>query len=161
MRIREAKLFDLPTLTDIYNDAVINTTATFDLEPKTTEERRGWFDAHTGIHPLIVAEIEGSVAGYASLSGYREKEAYESTAELSIYVHKDYRGQGVGKALMESILEIARELPIHTVISVITAGNTVSDQLHKEFGFSYCGRVREAGKKFGKYLDIDTYQLFL
>lgn len=161
MMIRAAKDTDIEALTNIYNDAIINTTATFDLEPKTVEERQVWFDAHTGRHPLIVAEVKDLVVGYASLSTYREKEAYIETVELSIYVHGDYRLQGIGKALMKSILEMAKELPIHTVVSVITGGNMASDRLHKEFGFSYCGCVREAGRKFGKYLNIDTYQLMM
>ncbi len=102
----------------------------------------------------------GEVAGYASLSSYREKEAYCSTVELSIYISPKYRGQKVASALMEFILEEAkRDESIHTVVSVITSGNVASSRLHEKFGFTFCGCIREVGMKFGRYLDIDNYSL--
>lgn len=161
MLIRKAELKDLKELTDIYNFEVLNGVATFDLEPKTLEERKVWFDNHSSSrHPLIVAEIEGCVAGYASLSTYREKEAYKSTAELSVYIGDKFRGQGVATKLMERILEMAREeQSLHTVVSVITAGNEVSAHLHKKFGFEYCGTMAEVGMKFGRYLGIENYRI--
>ncbi|MBQ7954327.1 MAG: N-acetyltransferase [Lachnospiraceae bacterium] len=161
MLIRKAELKDLKELTDIYNFEVLNGVATFDLEPKTLEERKVWFDNHSSSrHPLIVAEIEGCVAGYASLSTYREKEAYKSTAELSVYIGDKFRGQGVATKLMERILEMAREeQSLHTVVSVITAGNEVSAYLHKKFGFEYCGTMAEVGMKFGRYLGIENYRI--
>lgn len=161
MIIRKAELSDLQALTDIYNFEVLNGVATFDLKPKTLEERKEWFDIHSSVtHPLIVAEIDGNVAGYASLSKYREKEAYASTVELSVYISHNYRGRGVATKLMECILKMARdEESIHTVVSVITAGNEVSSKLHKKFGFEYCGMVAEVGMKFGKYLGIEHYRL--
>ena len=115
-----------------------------------------WFDVHNvDNHPLLVAEQDGRVAGYASLSSYRAKEAYRSTVELSIYIHPDFRRQGVATALMEAILAEARRDPgTHTVVSVITDGNEASRKLHEKFGFTYCGAIREVGMKFGRYLDI-------
>lgn len=160
--IRAGKETDLEALTEIYNYAVLHTTATFDLHPKTVAERREWFMEHTGKHLLLVSLKGDAVTGYATLSSYRPKEAYDSTVELSVYVHADYQRQGVGKALMDAILKEARQIKtLHTVVSVITAGNAASDRLHRAFGFEHCGRVREAGRKFGQYLDIDTYQLML
>lgn len=161
MMIRTAELRDLPELLEIYNYEVVNGTATFDLQPKTLEERRVWFDEHNvDHHPLIVAEIDGRVAGYASLSAYRPKEAYRSTAELSVYISPDFRRRGVATELMETILQIAREdEALHLVVSVITGGNEASIRLHEKFGFNFCGTMHEVGQKFGKYLDIDNYEL--
>lgn len=163
MQIRIAQEADLPELCEIYNYEVEHTTVTFDLNPKTVEERRGWFDAHNvGNHPLIVAEVDGKVAGYACLSPYRLLEAYKETVELSVYVERHHRGQGIAKALMQEILEQARQRDdIHSVISVITGDNQVSIHLHEQFGFVYCGIMREMGRKFGKMLDIVNYQLIV
>lgn len=161
MIIREAVIEDLPAMLDIYNEAVRNTTATFDLEELTLEEREVWFHKYGGSHPLIVAEVDGQVAGYSSLSLFREKKAYESTTELSIYISKAFRGRGIGKAMMTAILERAKELGYHVVIGGITAGNDVSVNLHKQFGFEFIGSFREVGRKFGSWQDVLFYQLIL
>ena len=156
MEIRVARREDLQQLLDIYNYEVVHGVATLDLQPKSLEEWGQWFDAHNiKNHPLLVAEQAGRVAGYASLSPYRSKEAYRSTVELSIYIGPDFRRQGVATALMEAILREARQDPeTHTVVSVITDGNEASRKLHEKFGFTYCGAIREVGMKFGRYLDI-------
>ena len=102
------------------------------------------------------------VVGYASLSPYRLKDAFKSTVELSIYIHQDYRGQGVATRLMERILEMAKaDTMIHNVVSVITAGNEESTKLHNRFGFTYCGLTPEVGFKHGKYQDTETYVLLV
>ncbi|MBQ8000096.1 MAG: N-acetyltransferase [Ruminococcus sp.] len=161
MVIRKAEHRDIEALLDIYNYEVENTTATFDLNKKTTAQWTRWFECHnTDNHPLIVAEIEGLVAGYASLSTYREKEAYKSTVELSVYVKVPFRRQGVATALMEEILRLAKEDSItHTVVSVITSENTESISLHEKFGFKYSGTIHEVGVKFGRYLSISNFEL--
>lgn len=161
MNIRKAEERDLARLLEIYNYEVVNGTATFDLKEKSLEERREWFLAHNiENHPLIVAELEGCVAGYASLSAYREKEAYHSTVELSVYVAKEYRGQGVATALMQKILQMAKtDETIHVVISVITGGNEASVRLHEKYGFVCCGVMHEVGCKMGAYRDIVNYEL--
>lgn len=161
MEIRIAQQADLPELLDIYNDEVLHGVATLDLTPKTLAERQVWFDAHNkDNHPLIVAVEHGEVAGYASLSDYREKEAYRSTVELSIYVARSHRRQGVATALMGAILDMARaDERTHAVVSVITSGNQASQKLHGKFGFTFCGTIPEAGMKFGAYQGIDNYFL--
>lgn len=161
LMIRRAVLADLPAMTEIYNYEVINGVATFDLEPKSVEERKDWFYNHNvDNHPLYVAQVGTDVAGYASLSKYREKEAYKSTVELSIYVSPAYRGKGIATALMGFILEEAKkDETIHTVVSVITSGNNTSERLHEKFGFEFCGRIKEVGFKHGRYLDISNYRL--
>ena len=163
MIIRTAKEKDMPELLDIYNYEVEHGLATFDLNPKTMEERLLWFRAHNvGNHPLIVAEEDGKAVGYASLSSYRDKEAYAATVELSIYIDPDYRRRGIAGELASDILKTAKEREdIHTVISVITGGNEASIRLHERLGFVHCGTVREVGVKFGKLLDIENYQLMV
>ena len=107
MKIRQAEERDLAEMLAIYNYEVVNGVATFDMQPRTLEERRVWFEEHNvANHPLIVAEEDGRVAGYASLSSYRPKEAYASTVELSIYIGEEYRGRGIATILMKEILEI-------------------------------------------------------
>lgn len=161
MIIRKAQEKDILPLLQIYNYEVINSTSTFDLNPKSVDEWRVWFLAHNvENHPLIVAEIDGQVAGYASLSAYREKEAYKSTVELSVYVGVDFRRRGVATGLMEEILSMARQdNSIHTVVSVITSENTESEKLHSKMGFAFCGTIHEVGEKFGRYLSISNYEL--
>lgn len=147
----------------IYNYEVEHGVATLDLEPRTLEEWYEWYNAHSDEHhPIIVGTIDDVVVGYASLSPYRLKDAFKSTVELSIYIHQDYRGQGVATRLMERILEMAKEdTMIHNIVSVITAGNEESTKLHNRFGFTYCGLTPEVGFKHGKYQDTETYALLV
>lgn len=161
MIIRKAEMKDLKELLDIYNYEVENGVATFDLQPKTLDERKGWFLEHNvDNHPLFVGEIDNKVVGYVSLSKYREKEAYKATVELSIYIDKDYRKHGIATSLMDFIIKEAKEDErIHTVVSVITSGNEASRKLHERFNFEFCGTIKEVGIKFGKYRDIDNYRL--
>lgn len=158
--IRTAVEADIPELMNIYNDAILHTTATFDTESKDMEERRAWFAEHTGRHILLVYETEGCVAGYASLSRYRDRRAFDVAVELSVYISEQYRGQGIGSRLMEAILSHARDCEeIQTVISLIASGNEASIHLHENFGFTYCGTIRDAGIKFGKKLSLHAYQI--
>ncbi len=159
--VRKAEQKDLQDLLNIYNYEVCNGISTLDLHPKTLEQQQVWLESHNREHhPLIVAELDGHVAGYASLSSYREKEAYCSTVELSVYVSPGDRNRGIATVLMTEILREAVEDPdIHMVVSVITTGNDVSTRLHEKFGFSFSGRIPEVGMKFGRYLSIDHYSL--
>lgn len=159
--IRKAQLADLPQLKDIYNDAVLHSTATFDLSPRDDADRLAWFQAHQERNYLLfVYEADGVIAGYASLSRYRERPAFDGAVELSIYLHPDFRGQHIGSQLMQKILAFAEQQPdIDTVISLITSENAISVHLHEAFGFSLCGIIRKCGKKFGRYLDLSVYQI--
>lgn len=161
MIIRKAEIKDLKELLEIYNYEVKHGVATLDLEPKTLPEWQEWFEKHNvGNHPLFVAEVEGRVAGYVSLSSYREKEAFKTTVELSIYIGAEYRKRGIAGKLMAFILEEAKkDESIHTVVSVITGGNEASRKLHEKFGFEFCGTIKEVGMKFGEYRDIENYRL--
>ena len=163
LQIRRAVIDDVQDCLNIYNYEVEHGVATLDLEPRTLEEWREWYNAHSDEHhPIIVGTIDDVVVGYASLSPYRLKDAFKSTVELSIYIHQDYRGQGVATRLMEHILEMAKaDTMIHNVVSVITAGNEGSTKLHNRFGFTYCGLTPEVGFKHGKYQDTETYVLLV
>lgn len=161
MIIRKAEKSDLKAILEIYNYEILNGTATLDIAPRTIEQHTAWFNTHnTGNHPLYVAVDGENVVGYVSLSTYREKEAYTSTCELSVYVHHKRQGEGIATELMKHILSVARaDKTIHTVVSVITSGNEASVNLHKKFGFEYCGTITNAAVKFDRYIDIENYRI--
>ena len=161
--IRPITQDDVVSCLDIYNYEVVNGVATLDLEPRTLPEWQEWFDAHQTVeHCIFVGLMDDVVVGYASLSPYRTKDAFKSTVELSIYIHQDHRGKGVASKLMAHILEHAKgNDTLHTVVSVITAGNEGSTKLHSRFGFTYCGLTPEVGFKHGKYQDTETYALLV
>ena len=161
--IRPITQDDIASCLDIYNYEVVNGVATLDLEPRTLTEWQAWFEAHqTQEHCIIVGIMDDVVVGYASLSPYRTKDAFKSTVELSIYIHEDYRGKGVASKLVAHILDHARVSDtLHTVVSVITAGNAASTALHERFEFTYCGLTPQVGFKHGKYQDTETYALLV
>ncbi|PTM57641.1 GNAT family N-acetyltransferase [Desmospora activa] len=162
IQIRHAEAKDLISLTAIYNHAVTHTTATFDLEEQTLEQRKKWIESFNfDTYPLLVAEMEGAVAGYACLSPYRSKPAYARTVELSVYVDPAFQGKGVGSALMADLLERAREAGHHAVLAGITGGNGGSVRLHRRFGFREVGCLQQVGWKFGAWQDVYFYQLTL
>lgn len=163
LTIDYTKRSDLPALLEIYNYEVLNGTATFDLNPKTLSDWETWYSAHSvGNHFALTAFWGHTPVGYATLSGYREKEAYAQTTELSVYVHPDYRGRGIATRLIKKTIEIARSRgDVRTVISVITGSNSASLKLHEKLGFTYCGTLRSVGEKFGDSMDIVNYQLLL
>ncbi len=158
--IRKAAEQDIYEMMDIYNDAILHTTATFDTETKDYENRKQWFAAHTGAHVIYVYETDGHIAGYASLSQYRDRKAFDTVVEISIYIHPDYRGKHIGSELMEEILKFAqKEQNIDTVVSLITSENETSIHLHEKYGFTYCGQIHNAGMKFGKRLHLNAYEI--
>lgn len=161
LSIREASIEDVPAMLAIYNEAVLNQTSTFDLVEQTIEQRQKWFLKYGGRFPLIVAEMNGQVVGYCSLSPFRDKEAYERTVEISVYIDKEQRGNGIGRALMTEIIKLAKEIGHHTIIAGITAGNDVSVKIHEKFGFEYIGCFKEVGYKFDKWQDVLFYQKML
>jgi len=161
LHIRDAVLSDLPSILKIYNYAVKNLAASFDIEEKTLVERWRWFNKHRGKYPLIVAELNGRVVGYCCLSSFRDKAAYSHAAELSIYVAPGYWGRGIGTQLMQEILRRAEKLRYHTIVAGITADNQTSIRLHRKFGFELVGCFKEVGFKFGRWHDVHFYQLFV
>ncbi len=158
LKIRKATSEDFPAITEIYNDAVLQTVATFDTEPKTVEERKTWFKNHDSKHPLLVVEQEGLIVGWASLSKWSDRRGYADTAEVSLYVEKMHRRSGLGKKLLKSIVQAGQEAGLHTVIAQIVEGNEPSITLFKHEGFAEVGVLREVGRKFGKVLDVHVMQ---
>lgn len=159
--IREATVDDIASILEIYNDAIAHTTATFDLDQQTVDEKKVWFQQFDRKHPLFVAELNHRVVGYSSLSPFNKKEAYARTVENSIYVHHEARGKGLAKQLLEKLITSAKELEHHSIIALITKGNEVSVKLHKQYDFEYVGVLREVGSKFGEWQDVYFYQLIL
>lgn len=159
--IRKARWEDLPSILAIYNEAVLTSAATFDLEPQTLEQRSAWFAHYDDKHPVTVAEEDGQVIGYCSLSVFRPKPAYRNTVESSIYIDANCRGRGVGEALMRDMLARAERFGYHAVIAGITAGNKASIKLHERLGFQQAGYLKEVGFKFGMWHDICYYHLLL
>lgn len=149
---------DLPAITDIYNQAVLGATGTFDTEPKTLEQQRDWFARHGAAHPVIVAEEAGKVVGWASLSPYSDRCAYARTAEVSVYIDEKSRGRGLGGALLEKILVAGKAADIKQVLARVTEGNEASLRLHAKRGFFEAGRLRQVGEKFGRILDVHLLQ---
>lgn len=161
LAIRQAQLNDLPRLVAIYNQAVVNTTATFDLEPVSTDERRPWFLAHGDRYPLLVIEDQRRVLGYACISPYQRKPAYATTVESSVYIDEQHHGQGIGTLLMQELLRHTARLGYHSVLAIITGSNKGSIRLHQKLGFQQVACLKEVGYKFGAWQDVYFYQLML
>jgi len=159
--LRKATPFDINSITLIYNDAVINTTATFDTHPKSDSNRLDWLKNRDENFPVIVAEENNEIVGYASLSQWSDKKAYNITAEISIYVHPEHRGKGFGKKLIHEILILAEKTNLHSIIARISEGNEHSIYLHHKEGFQMVGVLKEVGRKFGKLLDVSIMQKIL
>ena len=147
----------------ILNDAIENSTALYDYRPRTMAMMDAWFDAKTkGNYPVIGAVDEDDrLLGFATYGMFRERPAYKYTVEHSVYVERDCRGRGVGRTLLAAIIERARMQDYHVLIGGIDADNAVSIELHKKFGFAFCGEIRESGYKFGRWLHLHFYQLIL
>jgi L-amino acid N-acyltransferase YncA len=141
-RIRRALPEDIAVITEIYNEAILTTDVTFDIEPKTIAEQKAWFAGHGERNPIIVVEIDAIVRGWASISQWSSRCAYSDTAEISLYVKQEYRHQGLGRLLFRSILLAGQQAGLHTVLSRITAGNGISIHLHEQYGFKNIGDER-------------------
>ena len=160
--IRRAIIEDLPELLDIYNYEVEHGVATFDEVPQTYEQRKEWFNAHQGKYMLIVKELDGKVAGYASVSKLFPKPAYDISGEVSVYVAKAFRGQGIGKELLKELLARTKEEgTFDSLFSLITGTNEASIYLHEKLGFEYAGILKNSGVKFGRHLDVAIYRFAL
>lgn len=159
--IRRATLADAAAIAEIYNEAIQTTTATFDTETKSAEERARWLQTHDERHPVLVAEAGGRVVGWASLTRWSERPAYDGTAETSFYVHSASRGRGIGRHLKEAIIAEARQLGFHTLIARVAEGSEESLHLNAAAGFVHVGTLKEVGRKFGRLLDVHILQKML
>lgn len=158
IRIRPASEADIPAILEIYNSAVVGSTGTFDTEVRTLGERLDWFRGHDSRHPVLVAESEGSVLGWGAISEWSPRRAYDTTGEVSTYVAESNRGRGVGRAILDSLVERATELGFHSLLARIAEGNAASLRMHERAGFASVGVMREVGTKFGRRLDVHLLQ---
>jgi len=157
--VRPAKESDLAGILEIYNDAILNTTAVFQYQARTLEDRLEWFkEKMADGYPVLVYEDNGRIAGYATFGPFRPSSAYKYTVENSVHVHRDYRGRGIGRRLMEELIRLANEKGYATMIAGVEATNAASIALHEKLGFRLAGTVKKAGFKFGKWLDLAFYQ---
>ena len=159
--IRDAVVGDATAIAEIYNHAVLNSTATFDIEIHTEERRAEWLKSQGTAYPVLVAENNSNLIGWASLGRWSEKLAYHSSVEISLYVHPEFTGRGIGTALTQAILDAGRSAGFHTVMARIADGNDGSRKLCHHFGFTYMGVMQQAGRKFDRWIDVHYYQLLL
>jgi L-amino acid N-acyltransferase len=163
LTLRMVERRDAEAIRSIYNAEVGETTVTFDLVPRTLDEQVEWIDEHTGARPAIVAvdEETGEVVGFGSLSPFKERPAYATTVEDSVYVRRDRRGEGIARSLLEELLRLAADHGFHSVIARIVGGHEVSIALHERCGFTTVGTEHEVGRKFGRWLDVVEMQRML
>lgn len=163
MRIRNAEAGDISGILEIYNDAVLHTTAIWNETVVDAADRAAWVAERQRLgYPVLVAvNDEGDVEGYASFGGWRAWDGYRHTVEHSVYVRRDRRGGGIGRALMRELIMRAGALGKHVMVAGIEAGNTASIRLHESLGFEAAGVLREVGTKFGRWLDLAFLQLRL
>lgn len=160
--VRLATTADAEAIRTIYNDAVLTSTVTFDLRPRSLVEQEAWLEARGGAHAVLVAvEPDGQVVGFASLSPYRDRPAYATTVEDSVYIAADQRGRGIGRLLLGSLVDVATDHGFHTMIARIVGGHDASIALHRSCGFDLVGTEREVGRKFSRWLDVVVMQRLL
>lgn len=158
MHIRDARAADAAAITEIYNHAVLTTTASFDVEPRSVEDRARWLTGRSPLHPVIVAEVEGAVVGWGALSPYSERPAYAATVEVSVYIAESYRGKGGGRALTRALVDRARVAELHVLLARICTENAASIAMVRSLGFTDAGTMHEVGRKFGRWLDVVTWE---
>jgi len=161
LTIRLATQADLPSINEIYNHYVVNSTCTYQEEPSSAAEREIWFIAHGPQHPITVAQDGASIVGWASLSPFHARSAYRRTVENSIYIRHDRQRQGIGAALLGDAIERAKALGHHTIIAGIDGEQATSVHIHQRFGFEQVALLREVGFKFGRWLDVIYMQKML
>ena len=158
MGIRAARERDLPEILDIYNHAVVSTTATFDVTPRSVEAQQAWFLEHVPPHPAIVWEQEGRILGWASLSPYASRCAYRFAGEASVYVAPNARRVGVGEGLLREVIRLGSANGLHTIVGLVTEENAASCALAEKVGFQRVGTLEEVGYKFDRWLNVIIYQ---
>jgi phosphinothricin acetyltransferase len=161
VHIRRATDSDAEAIRLIYNHEVENETSTFDLVPRSLEDQLAWQNARQGAFCVYVAELDGEVVGFGALSPYKERAAYRTSVEDSVYVRRDMGRRGIGSAILDHLLRTAEDGGFHAVIARITTLSFGSIALHEQLGFSMVGVEREIGRKFNKWLDVAIMQCLL
>jgi len=161
LTIRLAERRDAEGIRTIYNHYVAESTALFDMVPRTLDEQVQWLDDHSGGHPALIAELDGEIVGFGSLSVFRARPAYATTVEDSVYLLRGHEGRGIGRRLLDELIRLASAHGFHSVIARITGENEPSIRLHAACGFEIVGTEREVGRKFGQWLDVVEMQRML
>ena len=158
--IRRAEPRDLSALLDIYNYYILNTPITFDIEPRTLAQRQEWLDqfAPSGRYQCFVADLDGKCIGWACSTRFKEREAYATSIETSVYCAPGFTGRGIGRRLYAALFEALRDEDIHRAYGGITLPNEASVGLHTAMGFELIGTYREVGRKFGKFWDVALFE---
>ena len=159
--IRLATVADLDRINEIYNHYVLHSTCTYQTEPEPIEGRRKWFEAHGERHPVTVAEEDGRVVGWGSLSRFHARAAYGRTVENSVYVDPALHRRGIGRLLLVDLIERAQDLGHHTIVALIDADQLPSIAIHEKLGFETAGRLKEVGYKFDRWLHVIHMQKLL
>lgn len=160
--IRNATKNDMQPMLDIYNEIIKNTTAVFQYEPHTLQQRAEWFaQKQKENYPVFIAEENNIVLGFSTFGQFRNWQAYKHSVENSVYVKADCRGKGIGKLLLQPLIDAAKQMQFHTIIAGIVADNEASIALHKQFGFVEIAHFKEVGYKFDKWLDLKFLQLMI
>lgn len=154
MELRLATPEDAESIRAIYNLEVITSTVTFDLVPRSLEDQRAWQASRSGAYAVVVADVDGEVAGFGALSRWRDRPAYATTVEDSIYVHRHHQGEGIGKALLSRLVAVATAHGFHACMARIVGGHEASIGLHLTRGFEVVGVEKEVGRKFNRWLDV-------
>ncbi len=163
MIIRDAVSADLPAIRDIFNDAVLNTTAIWMDSTVDLANREAWFAARAqqGYPILVAIDAADEVVGYASFGDWRPFDGFCNTVEHSVYVRSDQRGKGLGPVLMQALIECAKTCGKHVLVAAIESGNAASIRLHERLGFITTGQMPQVGRKFGRWLDLTFMQLIV
>jgi len=161
VKIRSAIMGDMYDINRIYNESVMQSTSSFDLEPVPLEDRQRWFLTHGDAYPIIVAVIENKIVGWGSLSCFALKQGYRFTVEDSIYIDGEYKRRGIGTLILENLIESAKKRKYHTIVAIISSENDISIKFHEKMGFQISGCLREVGFKFDRWLDVVYMQYFL
>ena len=161
-KVRFALEKDLQAILEINNHEIKHSTANYDYEPKTLELQNHWFQekAKAGF-PILVAERENQIIGFATYGTFRPKPGYQFTVEHSVYIHSQYRGKGIGYSLMKELIAYAKEKGFHLMVGGIDASNLNSLHFHRKLGFQEVGRFKEVGWKFNQWLDLIFVQRIL
>ena len=160
--LRLATAVDAGQISEIYNYEVMHTVATFDLVPRSLSEQRDWLVARSGAFAAIVAvNPDGDVVGFAALSPYKERAAYRTSVEDSVYVRRDRNGEGIGRLLLGELLRVAADSGFHAVFARINASGEASIALHRRLGFELVGIEREVGRKFNRWHDVALMECLL
>lgn len=162
IEIRPYSEIDVPSILNIINDNILHSTSLYDYEPRSlAKQSELLIDKTNKNFPVIVAQMDGKIAGFGMYGEFRFRDAYRFTVEHSVYVSNDFKGKGVGGKLLQTLIELAKEQGLHTMIGVIDAENTESILFHEKYGFKNVGIIKESGFKFNRWLDSVFMQKML